>query len=126
MADTSIQDFFARACQAVADGDMDFWRASLADDALVVGSAPGEVLRGRDDILNAFSAYGAIPCEANGVSGRTEATFGWAFGDVLVAGAAFRLSLVATRAEDQPWQLSHWHISVAVPDDQVFSDPPSD
>lgn len=122
MAEAPIERFFERVCQAVAEGDMDFWSVSLADDVLVVGSAPGEVLHGRDEVLHAFEAYGAIPCEPKVVGGRTESTFGWAFGDVVVAGGNARLSLIATRAADHDWEITHWHISVGVPDEQAFPD----
>ena len=69
MSDQSIERFLQRVCQAIDEGDFDFWRTSIAEGALVVGSAPEEVYRGREEVVKAFGSYGPIPCQPKAVRG---------------------------------------------------------
>jgi hypothetical protein len=119
MDDSSAEVLFDRTCRAVTEGDLAFWSATVHPDALVVGSAPGEVYRGREAVLAAFAEYGPIACTAANRSVRDRGDACWCFGDVSVAGVDARMTLVAERRDDA-WSITHWHLSVAVPDEEVF------
>jgi hypothetical protein len=66
MADsTRLERLFDEACRAVNDGDISFFEQHLHEAVLAVGSAPGEMYRGRRELLDGLRRYGAIPVEVH-------------------------------------------------------------
>ncbi len=122
MSDSAdAEDLFDRVCRAIDDGDVGYWRDVISPEAMVVGSAPDEVYRGREEVVAAFESYGAIPCVAGDRVWRVRSETLWCYGDVSIAGVDARLSIVAYRHEGR-WRIEHWHVSIAVPDEEAFPD----
>ncbi len=89
---------------------------------LIIGTAPGELVRERERLRYGFEAEG-VTLDARDPHGYVEGTMGW-FIDTPVFGFPdgssidVRLTAVLLR-EDQRWKLVHGHFSVGVPDEEV-------
>jgi ketosteroid isomerase-like protein len=98
----------------------------VSDDpaTMVVGTAPGEVVRERHRLRYGFEAEG-VTLRAGQPEAYAEGTLGWAIDEPVFAfpggaevGIRIRLTTVWHR-EGERWRLVHGHFSVGVPDDEV-------
>jgi hypothetical protein len=60
-----------------------------------------------------------IPASAGEHESHALGDSAWCYGDAVIAGVGARLSLVAVAAGDG-WRIAHWHLSIAVPDEDAF------
>jgi hypothetical protein len=121
---------------AVRQGMLDFYDRLSAGDVgafddvvssdpatLVIGTAPGELVRERDRLRIGFEAEGARIDDGD-PEAYEDGSLGWLTdeptfsfpGDTTVKA---RVTAVLHR-EDDRWKLLHMHVSVGVPDDEVM------
>jgi hypothetical protein len=129
-------DLRVERSDAVRQGMLDFYdRLSVGDVAsfsdvvssdpstLIIGTAPGEFVRDREQLKEGFEAEGARIDGGNPVA-YEEGTLGWLTdeptfhfpGDVSLKA---RVTAVLHK-EDDRWKLLHMHVSVGVPDEEVM------
>ncbi len=121
---TEVRDAWLEFCDRLSAGDVSsFDRVVSGHPAtVVIGTAPGEIVRERERLRYGFEAEGVRltpgrpEAYAEGSLGwlTDEATFGFPDGSTMVT----RMTAVFHR-EDGNWRLVHMHASVGVPDEEV-------
>ncbi len=89
---------------------------------LVIGTAPGELVRERERLRYGFEAEG-VTLEPRDPHGYAEGNMGWfvdtpLFGFPDGSSIDVRLTTVLIK-ENERWKLLHGHFSVGVPDEEV-------
>jgi hypothetical protein len=118
---TALLHFYDR----LSAGDVDSFDLLVSPDpaTLIIGTAPGEWVRERDQLRFGFETEGVALEPGAQPEGYEEGNLGWAVDEPLFSfpdGSSIRvrLTVVMHRTGDQ-WQLIHGHFSVGVPDEQV-------
>jgi ketosteroid isomerase-like protein len=98
----------------------------VSDDpaTMVIGTAPGEIVRERHRLRYGFEAEG-VTLRAGDPVAHADGALGWAFDEPTFAfpggaeaGIRIRLTTIWQR-RDERWRLVHGHFSVGVPDGEV-------
>ena len=89
---------------------------------VVIGTAPGEIVRERERLRYGFETEG-VRLEAGDPQGYEEGTMGWLVDEptfIFPDGSTMRCRLTSVmRREDDAWKIVHAHFSVGVPDEEV-------
>jgi hypothetical protein len=123
---TDVRDAMLRFYDRLSAGDVASFDDVVAPDAaLVIGTAPGEMVTERDRMRFGFEAEG-VRLETGGVAvGYAEGTMGWVADEptfFFPDGSAMKVRLTGVlRADAGTWKMVHMHVSVGVPDDEVTS-----
>jgi len=91
---------------------------------VVIGTAPGEIIRDRKGLRFGFETEG-ITIEGDNPIGYEEGSMGWGIDEprfVFPDGSGMRTRLSAVlRREDDRWKVVHMHFSAGVPDEEVVA-----
>jgi adenylate cyclase len=121
---TAVRDAWLEFCDRLSTGDVgSFDRLVSGDPAtVVIGTAPGEIVRERERLRFGFEAEG-ITLTPSAPDAYAQGSLGWlidepAFG--FPDGSAMDVRMTAVFVlEDGDWRLVHMHASVGVPDAEV-------
>ncbi len=119
-----VRDAMLRFYERLSASDVAAFDDLVSRDpaTLVIGTAPGELVRDRERLKFGFEAEG-VTLEARDPHGYAEGNLAW-FVDTPLFGFPdgsridVRLTAVLVR-EDEKWKLVHGHFSVGVPDEEV-------
>ena len=119
-----VGDAWLDFCDRLSAGDVaSFDRLVSSHPAtVVIGTAPGEIVRERDRLRFGSEAEG-VRLQPGSPEAYEEGSLGWltdeaAFGFPDGSTMATRVTAVF-RSEDGSWKLVHMHVSVGVPDEEV-------
>lgn len=112
-----------RFCDGITQGRVeDFDDIVSQQAAIVIGTAPGEIVTERAAMRFGFETEG-VTLEPGDVRGFEEGSLGWAVDEPRFGfpdGRAFGCRVTSVlRKEEGTWRLVHAHFSVGVPDDEV-------
>ena len=120
-----VRSAWLEFCDRLTAGDVaSFDRLVSSDPAtVVIGTAPGEIVRERERLRFGFEAEG-VGLRSRNPSAYEEGTLGWLTDEadfVFPDGSAMdcRMTVLFCR-EDERWKLLHMHASVGVPDEEVL------
>jgi hypothetical protein len=118
-----VRDAYVAFCDRLSASDVDSFDDLVSREAaLIIGTAPGEMIEDRDRMRFGFEAEGVSLTPRN-PTGYAEASMGWAVDEPefrFPDGSAIRARVTAVwRSEDGRWKLVHAHFSVGVPDEEV-------
>jgi SnoaL-like protein len=120
----AVREAWLAFCERLSAGDVaSFDRLVSSHPAtVVIGTAPGEVVREREQLRHGFEAEG-VTLEPRNPTAYEEGTLGWltddaAFGFPDGSTMETRMTAVFHREMDH-WKLVHMHASVGVPDEEV-------
>lgn len=120
----AVRAAFLRFADRLSAGDVAVFDDLVSSDpaTVVVGTAPGEIVRDRDRLRFGFEAEGLqlIPSDPEAYE---EGTIGWILDEPSFvfpdnSQVKMRMTLVFRR-EDDDWKLVQMHASVGVPDEEV-------
>ncbi len=120
-----VRDAYVRFCERLSAGDVaSFDELVSADARLIVGTAPGELVRDRARMRYGFEVEG-LRLEPREPEAYEEDALGWVFDEpafVFPDGSTVRVRLtVVLRREGEHWRIVHAHFSVGVPDEEVVA-----
>lgn len=121
---TDVRDAWLAFCDRLSAGDVDSFDELVSSHpaTVVIGTAPGEVVRERDRLRHGFEAEG-VTLEPRSPAAYEEGTLGWLTDDAAFGfpdGSTMETRMTAVfRREDDRWKLVHLHASVGVPDREV-------
>jgi hypothetical protein len=121
-----VRDAMLRFYDRLSAGDVaSFDDVVAADAALIIGTAPGEMITERDRMRFGFEAEGVRLESGDQVIAYEEGTMGWVADEptfFFPDGSAMRVRLTGVLRRDAgAWKLVHMHVSVGVPDEEVTS-----
>ena len=95
----------------------------VGEATVVLGTAPGEVIREEERLRFGFEAEGMTIAPGPEHGAWEEGNLGWYLGEPIVSlpdgtRQAWRMTTIWRRMADR-WKLVHMHASVAVPDEEV-------
>lgn len=119
-----VREAMFRFADRLSAGDVEAFDDVVSSDAatVVIGTAPGEIVRDRAALRYGFEAEGLrlVPSDPEAYE---DGDLGWLIDEPSFAfpdgsGVKMRMTLVFRR-EDGAWKLLHMHASVGVPDEEV-------
>jgi len=121
----AVRSAWLEFCDRLTAGDVESFDQVVSSDpaTVVIGTAPGEIVRERERLRFGFEAEG-VGLRSRSPSAYEEGTLGWLTDEtdfVFPDGSAIACRMTALfRREDERWKLLHMHASVGVPDDEVL------
>jgi hypothetical protein len=118
-----VTDAFVRFCDRLSADDVgSFDELVSSEAALIIGTAPGEMVDDRERMRFGFETEG-VRLTPNEPHGYENGSMGWAVDEPELcfpdnSSIRTRLTTVWQR-EDESWRLVHAHFSVGVPDEEV-------
>lgn len=121
----AVRDAWLEFCDRLSAGDVASYDRVVSGSpaTVVIGTAPGEIVREREHLRFGFEAEG-LSLRSRNPTAYEEGTLGWLIDEVdftFPSGAMMdcRTTVVFHR-EDGRWKLIHMHASVGVPDEEVI------
>jgi hypothetical protein len=117
----ALSTFYSR----LSAGEVDKFDETVSSHpaTMMVGTAPGEVVRERERLRFGFETEGVTLTAGESPEAFQEGGLGWAFDEPLFGfpdGSAMRVRLTMIfRNEDGIWKFVHGHVSAGVPDEEV-------
>jgi hypothetical protein len=122
-ASADVRDAHVRFCDRLSAGDVDsFDQLVSSEAAVIIGTAPGEMIVDREKMRFGFETEG-VRLTPSDPRGYEEGSMGWTVDEPEFSfpddsSIQTRLTTVWQR-EDGYWRLVHAHFSVGVPDEEV-------
>jgi len=120
----AVRDAWLEFCDRLSAGDVDSFDRLVSSHpaTVVIGTAPGEVVRERERLRYGFEAEG-VRLDPQGPEAYEEGSLGWLTDEPTFGfpdGSSMETRTTAVfRREDGTWRLVHMHVSVGVPDEEV-------
>jgi hypothetical protein len=120
---SEVADAFVAFCDRLSAGDVDSFDDLVSSQAaLIIGTAPGELIEERDRMRFGFEAEG-VALTPRAPRGYAEGPMGWAVDEPEFSfpdGSGIRPRVTTVwRSAAGRWKLVHAHFSVGVPDEEV-------
>jgi hypothetical protein len=118
-----LTDAFVTFCDRLTASDVGSFDDLVSSEAaLIIGTAPGEMIDDRERMRFGFEAEG-VGLTPRTPRGYAEGPMGWAVDEPEFSfpdGSSIRTRVTTVwRSEDGRWKLVHAHFSVGVPDEEV-------
>jgi SnoaL-like protein len=120
----AVRDAWLEFCDRLSAGDVSSFDRLVSSHpaTVVIGTAPGEVVRERERLRYGFEAEG-VTLAPRSPSAFDEGTLGWLTDEATFGfpdGSSMQTRMTAVfRCENDVWKLVHMHASVGVPDEEV-------
>jgi hypothetical protein len=132
---TELKELVLRTYAAMGNGDTSFYDQHLShqEGVLIIGSDPNEWWTGYDTIIQVFNAQmremGGVSCLPGDPQAYRIGDVGWVADRPrfrLPDGTELpvRMSIVFVK-EDGAWKVTHQHISIGVPNEQIVGQAPT-